>query len=93
MVVGQNKERRNEMITQTIYKIKKGANLSRVKEVNGKLFSDNIKAPKTLTLYNKHLSEDFYDEQIDEEFWEFKHRTYGTFIVHALDLTITERKI
>ena len=30
------------MITQTIYKIKKGANLSRVKEVNGKLFSDNI---------------------------------------------------
>ena len=56
-------------------------------------FSDNIKAPKTLTLYNKHLSEDFYDEQIDEEFYEFKHKTYGTFIVHALDLTITERKI
>ena len=81
------------MITQTIYKIKKGANLSRVKEIDGKLLSDNIKAPKTLTLYNKHLSVDFYDEQIDEEFWEFKHRTYGTFIVHALDLTITERKI
>lgn len=81
------------MINQTIYKIKKGANLSRVKEVNGKLFSDNIKAPKTLTLYNKHLSEDFYDEQIDLEFWEFKHKTYGTFIVDSLDLTITERKI
>ena len=30
------------MITQTIYKIKKGANLSRVKEVNGKLFENYI---------------------------------------------------
>ncbi|HCY83081.1 MAG TPA: hypothetical protein DHV22_16505 [Xanthomarina gelatinilytica] len=81
------------IINQTIYKIKKGANLSRVKEIDGKLFSDNIKAPKTLTLYNKHLSEDFYDEQIDEEFFEFKTKNYGKFIVHALDITIIERKI
>lgn len=81
------------MINQIIYKIKKGANLSRVKEVDGKLFSDNIKAPKTLTLYSKHLIDEDYDEQVDLEFFEFKHRTYGKFMVHALDLTITERKI
>jgi len=81
------------MINQIIFKIKKGANLSRVKEVGGRLFSDNIKAPKTITLYKKHLSESFMDDQIDEEFYEFKHKTYGEFIVHALDLTITERKI
>jgi len=39
------------------------------------------------------LSEDFYDEQIDEEFFEFKTKNYGKFIVHALDITIIERKI
>ena len=81
------------MINQIIFKIKKGANLSKVKEIGGRLFSDNIKAPKTITLYKKHLSESFMDDQIDEEFYEFKHKTYGEFIVHALDLTITERKI
>ena len=81
------------MINQIIFKIRKGANLSRVKEIGGRLFSDNIKAPKTITLYKKHLSESFMDDQIDEEFYEFKHKTYGEFIVHALDLTITERKI
>ena len=81
------------MINQMIYKIRKGANLSRVREENGRLFSDNIKAPKTLTLYSKHLKDDFYDDQIDEEFFEFKHKTYGEFIVHALDLTILERRI
>jgi hypothetical protein len=81
------------MITQFIYKIRKGANLSRTKWVGNRLFSDNIKAPKTITLYNKHLNEFFMDDQIDEEFYEFKHKTYGKFIVHALDLTITERKI
>ena len=81
------------MINQIIFKIKKGANLSRVKKIGGRLFSDNIKAPKTITLYKKHLSESFMDDQIDEEFYEFKHKTYGEFIVHALDLTITERKI
>ena len=46
------------MINQIIYKIRKGANLSRVKEENGRLFSDNIKAPKTITLYSKHLKDD-----------------------------------
>ena len=81
------------MINQIIYKIKKGANLSRVKEIDGRLFSDNIKAPKTLTLYSKHLKEDFYDDQIYEEFFEFKTKNYGEFIVHALDLTIIERRI
>ena len=65
------------MINQMIYKIRKGANLSRVREENGRLFSDNIKAPKTITLYKKHLSESFMDDQIDEEFYEFKHKTYG----------------
>ena len=43
--------------------------------------------------FKKHLSESFYDDQIDEEFWEFKHKIYGEFIVHSLDLTITERTI
>ena len=81
------------MINLIIYKIKKGANLSRVIEIDGRLFSDNIKAPKTLTLYSKHLKEDFYDDQIDEEFFEFKTKNYGEFIVHALDLTIIERRI
>ena len=48
----------DKMINQMIYKIRKGANLSRVREENGRLFSDNIKAPKTITLYSKHLKDD-----------------------------------
>ena len=46
------------MINQTIFRIKKGANLSRCKEVNGTLISDNIKAPKTLYLTKKHRDGD-----------------------------------
>ena len=81
------------MINQIIYKIKKGANLSRVKEIDGRFFMDNIKAPKTLTLYSKHLKEYLDDYQEDMEFFEFKTKNYGEFIVHALDITIIERKI
>ena len=81
------------MINQILYKIKKGANLSRVIDKDGKWYSDNIKAPKTITLRSKNLVNQNFDDQFDLEFFEFKHRTYGEFMVHSLDLTIIERKI
>jgi len=81
------------MINQTIFRIKKGSNLSRCKEVNGTLMSNNIKAPKTLYLTKKHLVDKDYEDQVNSIFYEFKHKTFGEFIVWESDLKIIERKI
>ena len=81
------------MINQTIFRIKKGSNLSRCKEVNGTLISDNIKAPKTLYLTKKHWVDEDYIEQVDSCFYDFKHKKFGEFTVHESELKIIERLI
>ena len=81
------------MIKQVIFRVRKNANLSRCKLVNGVLTSDNIKAPRTLYLTKKHWVDEDYVEQVDSCFYEFKHKKFGEFTVHESELKIIERLI
>ena len=68
------------------YIIKKGANLSRCKKVNGKLTSNNVKNPKTFILSKNNYVDCNYDDQINCTFFEFKNKKYGKFIVVSKDV-------
>lgn len=82
-------KKENKMI-RSIYKIKKGTHLSRCKEVNGILTSDNIKAPKDLYIFNTIAKEEF-DSQINESFLEFNHKELGEFSVEKKLVEVKDR--
>ena len=77
---------------RSIYKIKKGTHLSRCKEVNGILTSDNIKAPKDLYIFNTIPNEEF-DFQINQSFLEFNHKELGKFSVEKKLVEVRDRYI
>ena len=64
-----------------VYVVKKGANLSRCKKVNGILTSNNIINPKNFVLDTNNLIDVDYDDQINCSFYEFNNKEFGNFMV------------
>ena len=64
-----------------VYVVKKGANLSRCKKVNGILTSNNIINSKNFVLDTNNLVDVDYDDHINCSFYEFNNKEFGNFMV------------